>query len=587
MNVLTWNSEAPPAEPQHLFDPPLNTGDFPLTSAAWKFSDTLPPVKSDEESVREAIAEYQRAKERQLRKTSGSSEGYITIRSFRPNTTPVKSKVSQLHTAACESSSNMPAFFSRNMPSSPMASYPTYSSMTYNAQHSAHRTDYPTGLSEKHTQYKGPNPSAPMFQPQQQQQSLPTYDSYTQRRQEPLVLPSIHTYDQKMWASRITEPEVKAQEEPAAGGLVKHLDYDLGFMTDYLFDTTLSIVKSSRQTPTDYREWMRHVLSATRLPSTTIFIALNNLVKRMELLKPKSDPRHSLYSHSALGQEVYDVDPKRMFIVALIISSKYADDSTFINRSWAEVAKMDVRLINELERDWLREIQWNLDVKIDEREGRGGWEAWYFHWKDYERNRRELDSMRNAYNSKPSPPFAKLSPINTNIPKSGHSLRSMDSRQLSSLRADAFSYKPSEPYRDVYSSTSSAGYSDSYPWNPPRTSIDNSPDSAPYTGPTTPEYYSQGTMAWGQPHTGTRYDQQRAMTVFPSQWAHPQQAHRPAHQYLPSYYNSGKPEEYSYPPDPWNSSNYSGYHQGHCTQYPYPPPGLPQPTSYYPQAVVG
>ena len=380
----------------------------------------------------------------------------------------------------CLPSNKMPAFFSRNA-SSPSSAHPSYLGMTYQPAHAGtHGNDLTYGFPDKQGHYKAPNPTAPMFQPQQQQKIPPMPDYSAHRQEQPVVLPSIHTYDLKFWASRVPEPEpIKAPEEPSAGGLVKHLDYDIQVMADFLHETTLSMyalreraremilrdsstVVTNRPNVPDYCEWLRHVLSATRLPSTTIFMALNNLVKRLELMANEPNKRLSGFGQVRFGFQHNDIDAKRMFIVALIISSKYADDSTFINRSWAEVAKIDVKIINELERDWLMKIEWSLDVKGDERMNRSGWEAWQSRFKACEIHRANREALTTAYRL--GVPLKLSTTDVANAQSYCHTLPSNDNHRAPTMNHNLLDM--SKQARN--GSVEYIDYNNAYPWNPPR-----------------------------------------------------------------------------------------------------------------------
>lgn len=396
-----------------------------------------------------------------------------------------------------------------------------------------------------------PNPSAPLFQPQQPY-STSNFARSQERREHAFSgpLPSIHSYYQPQLPAFEPAAQQPKPKEESAGGLVKHLDYDLQVMTDFLFESTISMYVADSMTISgmflmtnnhhsmkpvvrpvsqDYREWIRHVLSATRLPSTTIYLALNYLSKRIEL-----------YSTRTLFGQTIDV--KRMFIVSLILASKYADDSTFINRSWAEVAKIDVKVINFMEADWLQLIGWRLDVKVNP-----GWEQWRDEHREYVL-KRKLEDMDRVERSTGMyiPTLPRLNQLNTNLPP----------LQPIQTKAYALSAYPSMP--DLASASLSrrirshqeASYSAmpiSYdPWNQPRNVSDGfSPDSAPYTGPNTPEYYT-GSSGWQMQQLDAR-----SLGGFQG-WTHPQQTMAGQATFYPQQYVANpKYDEYA---NVWNSS---------------------------------
>ncbi|KAF2665403.1 hypothetical protein BT63DRAFT_64675 [Microthyrium microscopicum] len=274
------------------------------------------------------------------------------------------------------------------------------------------------------------------------------------------------------------------KEEKPVGGVSAKLDYEMDDMTDFVSDTSQAIVTPNRSTPPGFRKWVHQVLSATRLPSSTILLAFDYLSEHMRNIQT---PYQVEQSESELH---------RLLTTALILGSKFLDDNTFINKSWAEVSGIDVATLNYMERSWLSEIRFHLHRDPNTPHG---FQSFLHRWKAFETSR---VSARNSH--------AKPPAINTNLPQvPSHQLYSPASMpgfgQLSPR--DAFNKHP----QSAYPTPSYARY-DNYRGS---RSIDTSPPSMPHTSPQTPEYYGHQ-AAWGSLNAGLAFPR-GPMSSYPSQ----------------------------------------------------------------------
>lgn len=283
----------------------------------------------------------------------------------------------------------------------------------------------------------------------------------------PRLLP-IQTYPPSVHSKEPTflpEPAPSANEDKAVGGVSARLDYDLDMMADFVANTSHNLVakwlpRKGMAHPllsSTYRKWVLQVLSATRLPSSTIFLSLYYLSKRVAALG--SGSYHQFDEHAV----------NRILTVSLIIGSKFFDDNTFINRSWSEVSGIDVKHLNEMEREWLLSISYHLH--LDE-------EA----TQSCNRLRNVWDEYVVEQNRERTTQAMKLSPIETSFHASSHLSASNQSRMGFDQKRTFQDYR-SPAQQSYYPGSASAQYNN--PWN--RTG--DSPASAPHTGPTTPEYY--------------------------------------------------------------------------------------------------
>ncbi|KAF2019564.1 hypothetical protein BU24DRAFT_122123 [Aaosphaeria arxii CBS 175.79] len=305
-----------------------------------------------------------------------------------------------------------------------------------------------------------------------------------------------------------TRPAQQPKEEKPVGGVSAKLDYDMDVMTDFVVEMAMQVIVPGRTIPPQsFRKWVHQVLCATRLPSATILLSMFYLAHRMPMLgsQPKSD------------SQVY-----RLLTISLVLGSKFLDDNTFINRSWADVSGIPVTDLNKLETEWLVAIEFKLHRDPSETQG---WQSWSDHWQEYQ-----------AHAAARSNRSSKLSPIDTSMHR-----RSMNNgnnninKPLPPLPMQQnFSAPP--PYeftpKSAQSPYGNPGFSQYDPW---RAASEHSPSSAPTTGPTTPEYYG----AHG-PWTSNEGYSRRTMFFPPSQ---PQQH---ASNYNPPAYGS------QYHTPPWN-----------------------------------
>jgi hypothetical protein len=273
--------------------------------------------------------------------------------------------------------------------------------------------------------------------------------------------------------------EVRRQDQPAVeekptGGVSAHLDYEMDEMTDFVGIMAQRLVlgqmNHDKLLPS-YRKFVHQILTSTRLPSSTILLGLAYLRERMLTPQMAGMPRQE--------NNVY-----RMLTIGLLLASKFLDDNTFQNKSWSEVTNIPVQELNVLEKEWLKDIKWNLHI---DPEGTKGFS--------------QYKNMWDAWVKKKSVAPQPLTPIETNIRARSHSTFSPvqiyppHQQQLftpphSGILSDRSVQLP--PVRP--NQTTEGGY---WGWN----ISDYSPPAAPQTGPTTPEnhHYGWSTVPYGNP----------------------------------------------------------------------------------------
>jgi hypothetical protein len=322
------------------------------------------------------------------------------------------------------------------------------------------------------------------------------------------ILPPIIPQDQPAMDSAVppeyrpvdthAHPEQPPKEEKATGGVAAHLDYEMDQMSEFVSEMAqgmydicstpicvadIDLVRSihpGTSVSSNLRKYVHQILSSTRLPSSTILLALYLLSHRFQQLS--STPTFRLQQSGVLY---------RMLTTSLLLGSKFLDDNTFQNRSWSEVSNIPVTELNKMEVEWLVAIDWRLHKDPNEIDG---FNAFLAHWEEWKLNKaRAVEPI-------------KLTPLDTNL------------RRHHSVSKPLFS--PEGPIPREYQSA----HFDNH-WHHPAAS-DCSPPSAPHTGPTTPDYYAAGT--WGYTNPPPPYT--RSFTI---QHALPLPSQPPSYQHTP------------------------------------------------------
>lgn len=169
--------------------------------------------------------------------------------------------------------------------------------------------------------------------------SLMSYGNYSYGP----MAPSYH----KMPVFGRPAPAPAPAPEPVNGGISAVLDYDAANMAAFLSWCAFGMLGQTRNPSKEFEGVVVLILHATRLPKSTIIIALEYLNQR--------------FSSSALGP----LAERELFlklVVALVLANKFNDDNTFTNRLWAGATGLAIDQINQEERAWLAAVKWQLNV---------------------------------------------------------------------------------------------------------------------------------------------------------------------------------------------------------------------------------
>ncbi|EGV65391.1 hypothetical protein CANTEDRAFT_102877 [Yamadazyma tenuis ATCC 10573] len=238
-------------------------------------------------------------------------------------------------------------------------------------------------------------------------------------------------------------PQAPAQQaqQPPTGGINSVLEYDLTNMSTFLSWCAFGMLKQNRNPTKDFEGLVNSVLFATRLPKSTIIIALEYMNQRF------SSKGINTLSESEIFIKL---------IVGLILGNKFNDDNTFTNRSWCGATGLQISVLNEEEMTWLQEVKWNLNVVNFESNIITLEECWKTWLEKYTPKDVSVSTYSSPVYSNPSIPSSPVSP-------------------------DYNVYYPSSSPTLPYSNSSPTKYSDAM-WNPqqpvPHLAVQSLPSNA-------------------------------------------------------------------------------------------------------------
>ncbi|EIE92509.1 hypothetical protein G6F46_011798 [Rhizopus delemar] len=105
--------------------------------------------------------------------------------------------------------------------------------------------------------------------------------------------------------------------------------------------TTIFVVTST------FKKFCYQILSATQLKDSVVYLCLKYIANLLQ-----ANPT----IEGAEGSEY------RLFVVGLVLASKFLEDNTYTNKSWSEVSGMKIEELNMMEAEFLEAIDFNLCV---------------------------------------------------------------------------------------------------------------------------------------------------------------------------------------------------------------------------------
>lgn len=153
-----------------------------------------------------------------------------------------------------------------------------------------------------------------------------------------------HAYGAAAYAP-VTAAPAAVSETP--GGINAVLDYEPRTMAAFLLWCAFGMLGQNRSPSAEFDGVMVSILHATRLPKSTIVVALEYLNQRFASTATSHMPEHEVFIK---------------VVVALVLANKFNDDNTFTNRLWCGATGLTIEVLNAEEATWLREVHWRLSV---------------------------------------------------------------------------------------------------------------------------------------------------------------------------------------------------------------------------------
>ncbi|XBW35548.1 hypothetical protein QEN19_001123 [Hanseniaspora menglaensis] len=155
------------------------------------------------------------------------------------------------------------------------------------------------------------------------------------------------------------------QQNKVVGGVCEILDYDISHMTHFVVEHSLITcgkIDSSKSPRSGsisddstgisshvFKKGCEYVLSATRLPKITVYLALNYL---HNFIHAKYGEEHEAFDYDFIYQHL---------VISLLLANKFNDDKMFANKTWASASGIELKTLNKLEIDFLKQLNYNLN----------------------------------------------------------------------------------------------------------------------------------------------------------------------------------------------------------------------------------
>ena len=210
------------------------------------------------------------------------------------------------------------------------------------------------------------------------------------------------------------------------------------------------------------------------------------------------NPNHD--SESVFPSYIY-----KALTIGLLLGSKFLDDNTFQNRSWADVSSIPVVELNRMELEWLKGFQWTLHGPMFQDED--GFYSWRASWTAYK---------DDASVARTGSTHQKLAPIDTTTARlhhpAHHQPRPMN---MSPEGPIPLQYQRPSQYDTQWACSMIADYSP--------------PSAQDSSGPVTPDYYSNANWPQAPPPYSRQGYNTNATPMYPTYRSQP-----PSYPHTPS-----------------------------------------------------
>ncbi|OAA66842.1 hypothetical protein SPI_01418 [Niveomyces insectorum RCEF 264] len=158
--------------------------------------------------------------------------------------------------------------------------------------------------------------------------------------------------------------------------------YSVGLMTEYIVKASCFLLGRRPSQCVSFGILLYGFLARTQLPGTTILLGLLYLSRRVEdgRLFLRAGMAQSLRTTTPLPAAVPETQAWQQLVVAIVLGSKYLDDNSFGNASWAMASSKPQRLLDAMELEWLDDADWRLHIDLDYDNDYG---AWIASWQDW------------------------------------------------------------------------------------------------------------------------------------------------------------------------------------------------------------
>ncbi|KAI5954240.1 CLG1 [Candida jiufengensis] len=205
-----------------------------------------------------------------------------------------------------------------------------------------------------HSQSYYQPPTQQVYNQQQQLLPPPPPQPIHFQAPPPMVMPINQIIPPPQAVSQnIPSQQQPQQQQEVNGGINSVLEYDLNQMSSFLGWCTFGMLKQQSSPSKDFENLISSVLFATRLPKSTIIIALEYMNQRFS---------SKLLSANLTEHEIFNY-----LVVSLVLANKFNDDNTFTNKSWCGATGLQLTILNSMEKIWLEEVKWTLSTTNFER----------------------------------------------------------------------------------------------------------------------------------------------------------------------------------------------------------------------------
>ncbi|CAK7237038.1 hypothetical protein SBRCBS47491_009841 [Sporothrix bragantina] len=147
--------------------------------------------------------------------------------------------------------------------------------------------------------------------------------------------------------------------------------YSVGLMAEYVAEMANNLVLARAPSSAKLCTLLYGLLAETRLPGATVLLGMTYFSKRVKML---------CLARRVERLPVSEADQWHLLVVAIVLGSKFLDDVTYSNTSWAEVSAVPKAELGKLERDWLGAVRWSLFVDLDLDDDYNAWIASWQGW---------------------------------------------------------------------------------------------------------------------------------------------------------------------------------------------------------------